>query len=97
MVSTERWSKAVEQLGSQGNGLGPDLVKDCVQTSSGGTIHNGSQVPVCGVNRAIDDPQWELLDSGRTNCFYLTYVGVAVQLGTKLIDSWEGYQIRHKE
>ena len=52
---------------------------------------------VCGIDRAVDNPQWELLDSVRTNCFHRLDVGIAVKLNTKIIDGWEGYKVRHKE
>ena len=45
---------------------------------------------VCRINRAVDNPQWELFDSMRAKCFHRLDVGIAVKLGTKIIDGWEG-------
>ena len=71
--------------------LRDELVKGRAYTSTGGAIHKGSQISVCSIERAVDNPQWELLNSVGKNCFYLLDIGIAVELRTKFIDGWEGY------
>ena len=48
---------------------------------------------VCRINRAVYNPQWELFDSMRAKCFHRLDVGIAVKLGTKIIDGWERYMV----